>query len=451
MTSEEVDQVDEKSWNAARLIPTSGINGAEEQERRATSALLAVMSSVKEFGRVLVGPLGAPAGQLEAYIEVPFDLGDRRIFPDGLVRTRRGTKSWTALVEVKTGDNELKTEQLENYLDVARDQGFDALITISNQLPPSPGVHPTPVDGRKLRRVSLHHWSWTEVLTQAVMQKEYRGVADPEQAWILGELIRYLEHPKSGAMSFEDMGPSWVPVREAVAAGTLRANDKGAQEVAANFDALVRYAALRLGRRLGSEVTPVLSRAEAANPASRTAALASSLVKTSTMTAALRIPNAVSSMTIAADLRTSKITCSFDVEAPRDGRQTTRVNWLVRQLKDSTDRIRVEAHFARGRTEAAELLRDLRVDAAKLVVDPAKEIKSFTVALDATAGTKRSSGRGGFIDSVLGAVDSAYEEIGQRLKAWSAAPPRLRSETEVVVEEDIAANLPSAALSSQDE
>jgi hypothetical protein len=41
----------EETWHQARLIPTSGISGAEEQERRATSALLAVMSAVREFGR----------------------------------------------------------------------------------------------------------------------------------------------------------------------------------------------------------------------------------------------------------------------------------------------------------------------------------------------------------------------------------------------------------------
>jgi|GEM_PF-6119848 len=56
----------------------------------------------------------------------------------------------------------------------------------------------------------------------AVMQKEYRGIADPDQAWVLGELIRYLEHPRSGALEFSDMGPSWVPLRDAVSAGTLR-------------------------------------------------------------------------------------------------------------------------------------------------------------------------------------------------------------------------------------
>jgi hypothetical protein len=443
--------MDEKSWNVARLIPTSGISGAEEQERRATSALLAVMSAVKEFGRTLTTPLGAPASQLETFIEVPFEINGRRVFPDGLIRARRGSKTWTALVEVKTGTAELATEQLETYLDIARDRGFDALITISNQLPPAPGVHPTKVDARKLRKVALRHWSWIEVLTQAVMQKEYRGVADPDQAWVLGELIRYLEHPKSGAMSFEDMGAQWVPVREAVAAGTLRTNDKAALEVAGNFDALIRFAALKLGRRLGAEVTPVLTRAEAGNPAARTAALAASLAKTGTFSAALRVPNTVSDLAILVDLRASRITCSFDIDAPREGRATTRINWLTRQLKDSPGTLRVEAHFARGRADTAELLRDVRETPAKLIADPTKEIRSFTVAATSAAGSKRSAGRGGFIDSLLDAVDTSYEEIGQRLKAWAATPPRLRSEHEVEVEENVPADLPSAALSSQDE
>ena len=84
------------------------------------------------------------------------------------------------------------------------------------------------------------------------MQKEFRGVADPDQAWILGELIRYLEHPRSGALEFDDMSEAWVSVRDAVAASTLRPTNKGVSEVAARFDALLRFASLRLERlRLG--------------------------------------------------------------------------------------------------------------------------------------------------------------------------------------------------------
>lgn len=39
----------EEAWHAARLIPTTGIEGAQEQEERATSSLLAVMHAVRGF------------------------------------------------------------------------------------------------------------------------------------------------------------------------------------------------------------------------------------------------------------------------------------------------------------------------------------------------------------------------------------------------------------------
>lgn len=48
----------EETWHRARIIPTSGIGGAAEQERRATSALMAVVSVVPDFGKALLGPLG---------------------------------------------------------------------------------------------------------------------------------------------------------------------------------------------------------------------------------------------------------------------------------------------------------------------------------------------------------------------------------------------------------
>ncbi len=444
----------EESWHEARLIPTSGINGAEEQERRATSALLAVMSSVTEFGRALTKPLGAPVGRLETYVEVPFVVGDRKLFPDGLIRAKRGQKSWTALVEVKTGENILKAEQIENYLDIARDEGFDAVLTISNEIPPVAGQHPTAVDRRKLRKVSLHHLSWTKVLSDAVMQKEFRGVADPDQAWILGELIRYLEHPKSGAMEFNDMGAHWVSVRDAVRAGTVRATDPGAKEVSARFDALLRYACLNLGRQLGTEVTPALTRKELAEPASRMQGLVSSLVKNGQFAGAIRIPATAGDIVVTADLRAGTVTCHLDIDAPREGRSTTRVNWLLRQLKNAPDALRVEARAARERGPgAAELLSTVRESPGSLVADPSRDLRSFRIALTSPMGTKRGRGRGSFIDSVLAGIDSFYADVVQNLKAWAPAPPRLRTDAEVISTEDtsVAPDLVSTALSSQDD
>lgn len=440
----------EQSWHEARLIPTSGISGADEQERRATSALLAVMGVVKEFGRALVGPLGAPAGRIETFIEVPFELEGRRVIPDGLVRVSRGSSVWTALVEVKTGRNALESTQIENYLDVARDQGFDHVLTISNEIPAVWGQHPTKVDRRKLKKVDLQHWSWTYILSVAVMQKEHKGVTDTEQAWILGELIRYLEHPKSGALELDDMGAGWVSVRQAVSAGTLRANDKELPEVVARFDALLRYGALRLGRQLGTDVTPLLSRKEQAEPNLRAQALAASLVETGRLFGTVRIPNTVGPLNVVADLRSSRVAAYVDIDAPKEGRAQTRVNWLLRQLKHAPESLRVEVfvHGGRGAGET-ELLAKVREDPRCVIADGKKDIRTFRVEMSRPMGLKRGRGANSFIDSLVDLVDDFYGEVVQHLKAWAAPPPRMR-ETPAPPPET-RESLVSTALSSQDE
>lgn len=49
----------------ARLIPITSSTGGEAKERNAASALFAVLAHVDEFGRILLKPLGAPAGKIE--------------------------------------------------------------------------------------------------------------------------------------------------------------------------------------------------------------------------------------------------------------------------------------------------------------------------------------------------------------------------------------------------
>lgn len=417
----------EETWQTARLIPTSGINGADEAERRATSALLAVASVVREFGTALVKPLGAPVSAVETFIEVPFMLEDRRVYPDGLLRTRRGNRTWTALVEVKTGASQLQRQQVEDYLDVAREQGFDAVLTVSNEIPHAPGVHPTLVDKRRLKKVALHHYSWSEILTLAVQHRVYRGVSDPEQAWILGELIRYLEHPKSGALDFSDMGEAWPAVRDAVGIGTLRPNDKGLTEVVLRWEQLLQFCALHMGRELGAEVQVVLSRKEQAEPNLRLFAQVEQMVDLGRLTGSIRVPQAIGDLTIVADLRAGRIHVSVDVDAPAEGRQATRVGWLLRQLKEAPAQLRVDSWSHMSRQSMSELLSTVRESPERLFEDPKKNLRLFRVTATSTLGTKRGAGRGGFIDSVISALEGFYEAVVQDLRPWVAKAPQLPS------------------------
>lgn len=175
------------SWRPARLIPTAGIRGQEEQERRATSSLLAVLRAVPEFGHALFGPLGAPKGRIQTFAEVQFRDADGRVcIPDGAVVIERGRTRFTLLVEVKTGDGELHADQVTRYLDIARVNGFDGVLTISNAITAQPTDSPVSVDGRKLKSTKLLHLSWWRIITEAVVQHRFRGISDPDQAWILG-------------------------------------------------------------------------------------------------------------------------------------------------------------------------------------------------------------------------------------------------------------------------
>lgn len=419
----------EVTWPRARLIPVSGIGTARESERRATSALLAVLSAVDEFGRALLKQVGAPAGNVESYVETPFELDGKTVIPDGLIRITRGKTQWTALVEVKTGTNNLAAPQLESYLDVAKAQGFNVVVTISNEIVAMPGVHPTAsaMDRRKLRgKVPLQHLAWSEVLATAVTTKRHTGVADAEQAWILQELIRYLEYPKSGALGFETMGPEWVPVREAVRAGTIRPNDKAAPVIAGRFDALLRFIGLRLGQRLGAHVNLQLARAEAKDPALRLAAVTRGLVEDGALTGALRIPDTVGALVVKADLRANLIECSVDASAPSEGRNRTRVNWLVRQLKDAPGDLRIEAHFERMRSGTALLLDQVRQNPDELLDGMTdRELRTFRVAQVSKLGTNRDAGKGSFITSLGEAVDGFYSTVMQNLRAWTPPAPKL--------------------------
>lgn len=126
----------------------------------------------------------------------------------------------------------------------------------------------------------------------------------------------------------------------------------------------------------------------------------------------------------------------------------------MRQLKNAPDSTRVECFNSHSRgSSAAELLATIRENPATLVTEPSRDIRTFRVAAASGLGTKRGRGRGCFIDSVLAAIDSFYAEVLQDLKAWSAAPPKLRPATQAAGDEaepTEPASLSSTDYSSQD-
>lgn len=420
--------IKDEKWPVARLIPVSSASGVEAQERRLASALMAVMGAVPEFGYSLLKPLGAPSGKIETFIEVPFRLGDRAIRPDGVITVTRAGKTWSAIVEAKVASNQLDAAQMNAYLDLARELEFEAVISISNQYVTSSTDYPIEIDKRKLRKVRLQHWSWIDLLTQAVVDKEYRGVKDPDQAYILGELIRYLSDPRSGAVAFEGMGSGWTATREGAREQTLRKTDAAVISTASRWDDLVRYLGLSLTTELGRRVEQTLPVAER-TAASRRQMLIESLVTSGRLYANLQVPDVAGPLTIVADLRSRQVIASTTIDAPREGTSRGRVSWLLRQLQTAPDGLKVEARLAYRSASLAAALAAVREDPSVIYPGPGKEIRGFGLSLSSNMGVKRDAGRGSFVESVSNVSETFYGEVLQKLRPWKAAPPKLKKST----------------------
>jgi hypothetical protein len=422
------------SWKAARLFPVSALKSDRDREMRATSVLLSVMAQIPEFGRRLTAAFGAPAGRMETFAEVSLPHGDTPRRPDGVIRVERAGKLWTALVETKTNGNALKAEQVQAYMDIAARRGYEAVITLSNDvaLDGMPLVD-VKIDGRRKHKVGLWHLSWAEVAHQAQMLIRHEGVGNMAHAWLLQELLHYLQHENSGCHGFQNMGAAWVPVRNGIDDETLCQGDPRALEVVENWERLIRQVCLRLGGELGEKVLPVKRSKRGTDPGARRARLADQLCLEGKLQAELRIEDTPGVLAITADLRTGKLRTSIDIPAPTQGYPLSWAKRLVRRLAEAPADLHIET-LVDGETGGPRgTLERLRPEPGDMLPKNGAQITGFRLSLFKGMGSSRGSAETGFIRSVDDAVHRFHDTVVARLDRQP--PPRTSpSEAESVAQ-----------------
>jgi stress response protein SCP2 len=404
---------DNESWKQARLFPVSVLKSDRDREMRATSVLLSVMAQVPEFGRRLTAAFGAPSGRMETFTEVSLPHGDTPRRPDGVVRVERAGKLWTALVETKTNGNDLKPEQVQAYVDIAARRGYEAVITLSNDvaLEGSPLVD-VKIDGRRKHKVALWHLSWAEVTHQAQMLIQHEGIGDKAHAWLLQELLYYLRHENSGCHGFQNMGAAWVPVRNGIDDETLCQGDARALGVVESWERLIRQICLSLGGELGQKVLPVQRAKRGADPRTRRIRLADQLCLDGRLQAELRIEGAPGILAISADLRTGKLRTSIEIPAPERGYPLTWAKRLIRRLAEAPADLHIET-LVEGETGGPRgTLERLRPEPADMLPKSNDtHITGFRLSLFKSMGSSRGNAESGFIRSVDDAVQRFYTTV----------------------------------------
>lgn len=337
-----------KSGDPARLIP---VLADTNREQRITSIFLSLLPQIPSLSNAVLNTVGVRVGKrtkIDAFTEVVLKEEDNaKNRPDGLLIVTTGKKSWSALIEAKIGAAKLEEDQVRRYLEMARANNIDAVITISNEFVARADHSPLSVPKTLLRKVDLFHWSWTWIETQCEILSYQGTVKDEEQVFLLNEIRQFFKHPGTGIQRFTQMGKSWKNLNQTVTNdAALKKSAKEVEEGVACWFEEERDLCLQLSRHIGRPAETVIDRNLRDDPPARLRNGIDSLVKDRCLTSTFRIPDCAGDIEVKADLALRTITTSMKLKAPQDRKSTkARVNWLLRMLKEDDARVIVLAHW----------------------------------------------------------------------------------------------------------
>jgi hypothetical protein len=321
----------------ARLIPVAP---SSQRERQACSVLLAVLSVVYPFASHVFSRMGYRLGRrawIDAYTEVAFkkqDPGDPDDRPDGLLVTQSAQSTWCAIVEAKVGNARINPDQVARYYKIAKANGIDAIITISNELTSRPEHLPYDLPAEVNGGVEVYHWPWPTLSMIASSVVAEASQFDEEQAFILQETLRYLDHQNSETRASTTMASSWGGLVQRLRAGAvIRRDDSDVVETLRSWHQAQASFCVALTREIGTQFAVKLSRIHRCDQRKRWTDDLADFVENRQLWFELEVPDAPGVLHVTADLLMRNVVCSLSVRAPDNPRQYHgKLNWLLRQL-----------------------------------------------------------------------------------------------------------------------
>ncbi len=415
----------------ARLIPTVADSKKEE---RATSTLLASFMVVPGFAREVLSDAGAPIGKrikIVCYTEVTFKNREKAKGPrpDGLIIITSGSMQWAALIESKIGNSDLRKEQVEEYLDLAKAQGINALITISNQFATTPTHHPVKVAKNKIRSVDLYHFSWLSLKSKAVLLTADKSVDDPEQAYILSEFVRYLNHDSSGVSSLTRMPSEWKNLCSFIQHGTaLGKTSDIVENSVSGWHQLLRHLSLNLSMSIAQPVKIALSRTREKDAELNFSEDCAALAQNNGFSTEFEIPNTASRIIFSADCLRRTINISMKLDAPKDRtRATASINWITRQLKGKgIENVGIRVYWPRRIPMTSSSLVVATENPAALIPEGVSDLPTYLEIIRVADLAARFKGAKTFVEDCSKEFPLFYQDVGQHLSKWVAKAPQIK-------------------------
>ena len=307
------------------------------REGIATSILLSVFKMVPELFNELISDAGVRIGkhtQIDVFSEVKLANSQSlsRNRPDGFIYIKN-RKVWTALVEAKVDGNQLNKEQIARYLQAAKENNINALITISDEFTSRVEQIPVEISGRGLDKIKRYHLSWRLISTAAMLLPNKNQIDDKEKSFLIDDLRHYLSNK---GKNFSRMPREWKDLCGDVSRrNKLYADERKVSAVASAFVQEFSEIALNLTEHLLVDCTVNLPKNFTSNRQAWQDSIATSICKKHSVHCSFNIPNAANSLDIEINLFAKTISVGMEMIPPETHITNVRkVSWLMGQLQN---------------------------------------------------------------------------------------------------------------------
>ena len=413
----------------AYLIPV--IKAGDEMAL--TSVLLAAIRLIKEFKNLMFSDIKMmKGGQIFVYTEIVFPtFPDSRI--DGLILVvKNGIIKDATIFEMKNGNNELESEQINKYIEITKKYNIPRIVTVSNQYVSEPTQ--SPLNLKLPKTLSMYHLSWSYLLTIAhiLLFDNDINIEDQDQIEIMKEVLNYFENEKAGICGFNQMKPGWKEILEQINSGKrLKISDPNLDDTVSSWQQEEKDMALILSKKLGVFITSGNSKYKN-NLKARIENDKKMLIDKKELVSILKVKGAVSDIKIRALFEKRTIEMSVSLKIPEDKTLKGQVSWLKKQLEickkkglEAFEEIDNEAVVEVAIKNSSVLDRYYIYNLDNIAEDfKNKEIRDFKI-IDIKDFGKSFSNRRKFVETIEKMLIDFYSGIVQFLKNWEKPAPRI--------------------------
>ena len=425
----------------ARLIPPIKFG----DENALTSIFLSALKLIKEFRKSIFKTVNlSNSKNIYYFTEVVFpNYEDSRV--DGLIVVVSGGKIVdAAILEMKKGSENLKKEQIERYVSLAKDLKIPRIITVSNEFVSEPTQTPILDLKKPPKSVNLYHLSWSYILTQAhiLLFDNDTNIEDEDQVEIMKEVVYYLETKNSGVIGFTQMKLGWKDFVEKINKGNkLKKDDPSVIDTVTSWQQEEKDMALILSRKLGVPVK--VNEKNKGNLKQRIDNDIKKLLDEKQLISKLEIKYSDFQIFVRPVFDKRIIEMFVEMKSiPKNDSSITKITWIMKQLKkgykndeklfnEISKELFIEIHIKgkRGERIPFKELEDAKVTFKK------EEINRFSIIMVKDLG-KNFASRSKIIEINEQMLLAFYRGVVQYLKNWEQPNPQYNSDNDSVKTEN---------------